>query len=250
MIGLVAPIGWLGYGGSIGAAPPPPLPPTPAAAPVVGGPATLDAWGSWQWPEDVYPTDYVLLTQSHTDRWTYEMSFHFERRKSQRLEALLARLKGPHGRVALWDLDRETPLGATGDWSSLPRTRFTDLTQFTDGTMFGPGRAGYRVYGNWPMGAEEIVIFGFRQYTTELVGADQIGLNGRLYRLNRDATGDGLGKARVYLHRGLLAAVTHGTTVVTTRPTSPFAVVDDDQGARSRSTHGLPTISLRFVEAL
>lgn len=255
-----------------GPAPEPPVDP-PAPPPIIssplGGPAEMDEYGSWKWPEDVYPQSYTLLLQSHTlrqqspltrkrrmvrlvggDRLIYEMTLVHNRVRNQRTEALLARLKGPIGTVALWDFDRERPLGPAQDWSHIGRTRFDDETQFMDGTRFGPGAAGYRVYGNWRKGDEEIVIIGFPQYTTQLVGADQIGINGRIYRLNRDATSDGLGKARAYLHRGLLADVAHNTPVVTYRPTSPFYLVDDDQVARSRHAHGLPTITLRFEEAL
>jgi hypothetical protein len=264
---------WGGSWGEIEGEEPPPTPtPTPTSSipSATPYPAVVDEWGSWKWPKGVCPQSATLLPQSFTlgqespitrkrrfvqmvgDRWTYDLSFSFRRDRvaSQRLEALLARLKGPVGKVAIWDFERPRPLGPAADWSYLPRTRFDDDTNFTDGTWFGPGTAGYRVYGDWDQGEEEIRIVGFPQNTTQLVGGDQIGLGGRLYRLSRDATSNGLGIARVYLHRGLLSDLSNGTTVVTTRPTSPFQLVDDDQAARSRNAMGLPTINLRFIEAL
>jgi hypothetical protein len=269
---LVAPIGWIpetGLFGEVIEPEPPVIPPITPTPEVIGGPAGMDAYGSWLWPANVYPESYTLLPQSFTmtsespltrtrrhvqllgDRWVLDLTYRHTRTHNQLVEALLARLKGPVGIVALWDFDRETPLGSCRDWRSIGVTYFDDDTTFTDGTGFGAStKIGYTVYGDWPRGAEEIKIVGFPQYTTQLIGGDQIGINGRLYRLARDATSDGYGIARVYLHRGLLSAVGHDTTVVTTRPTSPFSLVDDDQGARSRSALGLPTITLRFVEDL
>jgi len=231
----------------------------------------MDQWGSWKWPKGVCPQSATLLAQSFTlssestltrkrrhvvmvggERWAYDLEFRNNRKLIQRVEALVARLKGPVGKVPLWDFERPRPLGQALDWRSIPITYFTDGTTFTDGTGFGPSTTvGYHVYGDWPLGSEEIKIVGFPQNTTQLIGGDQIGINGRLYRLSRDATSDGYGIARVYLHRGLLSAVAHDTAVVTTRPTSPFELVDDDQGARSRSaSSAVPTLTLRFVEAL
>jgi hypothetical protein len=272
MIGFVGgPPGWLA--GITGAAPPPPAPPPVGLSNLqphhYGGPAERDAYGAWKWPADLYPESYTLTPQSHTlpqespftrkrrtvalaggDRWVYEMVFHLNRVRSQRLEALLRRLKGPVGKVALWDLDRETPLGPNLDTSHLPRTKWTDGTQFTDGTMFGAGAPGYTVYGDFARGAEAVRAYGFPQYTTQLIGSDNVGLGGRLYSLARDAESDGLGIAWLYLHRGLLDPIPHGTPVVCDRPTSPFQLENDDQAARSRSARGLPRFTLRLIEAL
>lgn len=271
-VGLVAPVGWIPEHGYIGVAPTPPVEPEPTAPPSASPtPAGMDAYGSWLWPRGVCPVSATLLPQSFTlgqespltrrrrfvsmvggDRWIYDLSFVFRRNRkhSQRLEALLGRLHGPLGKVAIYDFERPRPLGPAQDWSIAPRTRWDDDTNFDDGTWFAGGSANFRVYGDWPLGAEEIKVYGFPQYTTQLVGADQIGLNGRLYRLTRDATANGLGIARVYLHRGLLSALAGDTVVVTTKPTSPFQLLDDDQSARSRTAMGLPTINLRFIEAL
>jgi hypothetical protein len=229
----------------------------------------MDEWGAWKWPEDVYPESYTLTPQSHTmgqespftrkrrtvrltgDRWVYEMAFRMNRVRSQRLEALLGRLRGPSGRVALWDLDRETPLGANRAASAIfGLTRFSDDTQFSDGKRFSGGTGPIRIWGNWPLGVERVMAYGLPQWSAELVGGDQIGLAGRLYRLTRDAEADGLGKAWLYLHRPLLAEIAHNGTIVTTRPTSPFALEDDNQAARARSARGLPGFTLRFVEVL
>jgi hypothetical protein len=269
---FVAPIGWIpetGLFGEVEPPEPPVIPPTPPPDPVLVTPAGMDQYGSWLWAKGVCPNSATLLPQSFTmssespltrsrrhvqllgDRWIYDLEFRNNRKLIQRVEALLARLKGPVGTVALWDFMHPRPLGPCRDWRSIGVTYFTDDTTFTDGTGFGPStKVGYTVYGDWPRGAEEIKIVGFPQYTTQLIGGDQIGINGRLYRLARDATSDGYGIARVYLHRGLLSAVGHDTAVVTTRPTSPFSLVDDDQGARSKSAHSVPSLSLRFIEDL
>jgi hypothetical protein len=220
------------------------------------------------WPEDVYPESYTLIPQSHTlrpespltrtsrtvrlmgDRWIFEMALRLNRERAQRLGGLLGRLRGPGGLVALWDLDHELPLGTNRDGSSLPRTRFSDATEFTDGTRFSGG-AGIHVYRDWPLASEAVLAVGFPQHSTQLVADDNIGLGGRLYRLTRDAAADGLGKAVLYLHRPLLDAIAHGTTVVRNKPTSPFRLADDDQAARSRTARDPHrAFNLRFVEHL
>jgi hypothetical protein len=184
------------------------------------------------------------------NRWMFDMGFRFERRKAQELEALLARIDGPAGKVALWDFDRERPLGTNLDWSSLPRTRFTDGTQFDDGTWFSGGSPGVFVYHDWKVGKSDVLVYGFPANTVQLLGGDLVGLGGYLYRLRRDAIANGLGVARLYLHRGLLTALEHGETVVRERPTSPFRLMDDDQAARSREVGGVAMFTLRFIEAL
>lgn len=220
------------------------------------------------WPPEIKPETVSFYLQPNTllqsspatrkrrtvrlkgTRWVCEMSIACAREKAQPLEALLDRLRGPSGTVALWDPDRIDPLGTNLDRGSIGDTRFTDLTTFTDSTIFDGGPAGIRLLSAYAVGATDIWVDGFPQSTTQLLAGDNVEIGARLYRLTADAVADSLGRAYLYLNRGLLAAAALGDLVTRTRASSPFAMVDDNQPKRASDSAGRNQFNLSFLEVL
>lgn len=215
------------------------------------------------WPHDLAPYRWEFYLQPNTHsfqspitrtrqvlegqgmRWIATGSWRFVdlrdagRRKAQRFEALLDKLRGQVNTVNVFDFAAcGGPLGTNLDMSSIEDTFFSDGTGFSDGdspptvTPFDGGSAGVTVWGGWDLGGRTVLVSGFPQNTTQLLAGDQVGLGGFLYRLTEDAEADGLNRAYLTLNRPLITALEHGDPVTRTRPRTPMQLLDDDQSRR------------------
>jgi hypothetical protein len=220
------------------------------------------------WNAGIWPATYSLRLQTNTTlqespitrkrrklvrpgrRWAMRVGLTLVGSDSGWVDGLLDRLAGPSGTVDLWDFARPEPLGPNLDRTSIADTRFGDSTTFTDGTLFDGGAAGRRVWRAHVLGSEEVLVDGFPANTTQLLAGDNVGIGGWLYRLREDADADVSGQAVLYLNRPLRAAASDLAVVTTTRPTSPFELVDDDQAERQTGLGGRQQYELNFVEAL
>ena len=220
------------------------------------------------WPTDLLPYRWEFYLQPNTrsfmspvtrtrqvlegqgPRWVGTGSFRFKtRRKEQRFEALLDKLKGQVNTVNVWDFAAKNglPLGPMLDLTSLSRSYFNTpgspggINGFllpgspsTPVTGFIAGAAGLTVFGAHAIGSESVEVRGFPQGTVQLYAGDGIQIGSYLYRLTEDQpTASSVNRATLSLNRPLLAAAAHGATVTTTRPRTPMRLLDDDHSRRS-----------------
>lgn len=172
-----------------------------------------------------------------------------DRRAAQKLAAFLDKLRGTVNYCMLPDFaDRGRVLGPCVDVSSLGATEFDDDSGFDDGSFFSSG-TGFSIYGNWPIGARQVLVRGFQQGTTQIYAGDNLQLGNFLYRLTEDTVADGLGRSYLYLNRPLMERINHGDEVITTGAATPMRLMDDDQTKRSLdSGQKLRVYTLSFEE--
>jgi hypothetical protein len=222
------------------------------------------------WPTDLLPGKCTFFLEHNTAifvspitgshpalsrsgaRWNCAIEINpAPRAKAQRIDALLAKLKGAYNTVALWDFARPDPAGDNRDRGLIADTRFTDGTTFTDGTVFDGGAAGVTVWGGWDAGATMILTDGWWQSITgALLAGDYIGIGGFLYMLTDDLVSDSMGRAYLSIAPPLNADVAHLAVVTRSMPTTSFRLVDDGQPNRQSMPDGYYTYSLALTEAL
>jgi hypothetical protein len=236
------------------------------------------------WPTDLEPYQWQFYLQPNTrvfaspitrtrqtivgqgPRWVGTGSFRFRtRRKEQRFEAMLDKLKGQANTVQVWDFGNRDgrPLGPALDLSSITAITYLNtlgspggLTGFTNSgsptlvTGFYGGAGGVTVYGNFAIGAESVVVRGFPQHTTQLYAGDQVQIGRFMYRILDDATSNGLSRATLSLNRPLVEAAAHEDEVVLVRPRTPMALLDDDQSRRSLGVNTVREYTVSLIEDL
>lgn len=161
-------------------------------------------------------------------RWICEASFHFDRQKSQRLDAILDQLQGAYLTTTIWDFTRTAPYN--GDPGGTPRV----LTAYAAGTT-------------------SISISGLPVSQTRLLAGDYIELQGYLYRITADIAANGSGVGTALLNRGLVETLSGSPTsypVTLTRPRAEMRLLDDDQPRRSKHYDGLYEYSVSLTEVL
>ncbi len=228
------------------------------------------------WPDDIIPERYEFLLQHNTtiftspitksrqvlrrqgERWVMTASFLLERRVSQRLDALLAKLRGAYDTVNVWDFARPEPLGVNTDQSTLPVTFFTDGTGFAESgsptviTGFSGGGDGVVVHTAVTPGALIFLTDGWVASTAgQLKAGDYVGVDGRLYMLTEDLDSDDLGRGYANVAPGVRAAIADGAEVTRSYVVTEMQLVDDDQAARTLDGGGNHyQYTLSMIEAL
>lgn len=225
------------------------------------------------WPIDLQPNRCEFLLRHNTtifqspitrsqqalrrqgEQWVCTAGFRFSRNNAQRMDALLAKLRGAFGTIRIWDWAREEPLGPNLDRSTVPDTRFADVgppttTTFTDGTVFSAGSSDVVVFVGQSVGSTVVSSDGWFHDMTVLKAGDYVGLAGYLYMLTEDLVSDSVGQANMQIEPGLRADVAGGTPIVRIRPSVEVRLVDDDQPNRGTNyDKGSYDYTLSFVEA-
>lgn len=225
------------------------------------------------WPTDLRPSLFELFLQHKTtihvspitgsqqvlrrqgEAWRLHMNIGpTAKAKAQRIDALLAKLKGAYETVNLWDFDREEPAGTNRDRDDIAETYFADVgpptqTDFTDGTQFDGGDGTVTVWGGWAVGSESILTDGWYPSETVLKAGDYIGIGGKLYLVTDDVNSTAIGRATLSIAPRLKIAAAHLDVVTRTRPTAEMRLVDDGQPNRSVDPDGRYQFSLAFMEA-
>lgn len=182
------------------------------------------------------------------DRWACTVQFRLSRAKAQKLDALLAQLKGSYGSVYLWDFARPTPTGANLDRSGIPDTYFSDATGFTDGTHFVVADATARVLGA-TAGASQVNSDRWMPSTTPLLAGDYIAIDNHCYILTQDAVANASGEAVLYIAPTLVQTFATGIGFLRSYCLIAMRLVDDQQPNRSVQVGSLYEYSLSFIEA-
>lgn len=184
------------------------------------------------------------------DRFVCQATFRVSRANAQRIDAMLARLKGVSGTVTLWDFARTHPLGDNRDRGAIEDTFFTDGTSFSDGTLFDGGAGEVTLFGTHAAGASRVPTDGWYPNVTVLKAGDYVSIAGMLHVLTADAESDGTGLAHLDLAPGLRRRIAHGAVVSRTRARGDFYLRDDGQPNRPARVNGAYEYTLSFVEAI
>jgi hypothetical protein len=195
------------------------------------------------WPTDIYPyrCDFYLQNNTSTftspitrttqrlrfqgSKWLCEASFHLDRQKSQRIDALLDSQQGAYGSFYLWDFARDAPYNGTPAGSQT-------------------------VTATYARGVTSVAINGLPLSQTWLIAGDLIQIADYLYRITADIAANGSGVGTATLNRGLVEALSGSNPVTLTRPRVEMMLRDDDQPRRSKHYDSLYEYSLQFVEVL
>jgi hypothetical protein len=200
------------------------------------------------WPADLLPSQCEFFLQHNTTVFTSPLTRRQQvlrrqgekwrcalkigptnRAKGQRIDALLAKLKGAYNTVALWDFARPTPSGDNRLAGGV-----------TDATVLGAHTAG----------ATSIATTGwYPSITGILLAGDYIGIGGALYALTDDANSDGSNHATLLIAPPLKADAAGGSIITRTQPTTVFQLIDDTQPKREVADM-LYTYALSFAEAI
>lgn len=226
------------------------------------------------WPSGILPGSLNLYPRTNTTifespgtrrrrtvalagvQWVYTMQLVLSRANAQVLDALLDRLRGPTGTIAIWDFAREEPLGSNLSQDGVADAYFADVgppttTDFTDGTHFAVANGDIVVSDDYDAGVISVETRRWRQSQTDVLKAgDLVSIDERLYRVTADANSTSLGRATLQLNRGLVADVANAEVVTRSQATGLFSLVDDDQPNRGNDPDGRNTYNLSFVEAL
>ena len=189
------------------------------------------------------------------ERWTCTASFRLQRPLAQRLDALLAKLKGASDTVSVWDFARPTSLGVNTEAPPISDTRFADTgspstTTFTDGSVFGGGAPQIAVWGTHLPGAAAIAISGWYPSVTVLKAGDYIQIDDWLYMLTDDLVASSAGIGTASIAPAVREIIAHGTSVTRTRARTEMQLVDDGQPNRGLETGGLYQYTISLIEAL
>lgn len=185
------------------------------------------------------------------ERWMGTVSLRLQRAAAQRMDALLAQLKGSAETVYARDFTRPTPAGTNVDRGAIGVTQFTDGKKFTDGFKFSGGSAIVIVWRNQSIGANNVEMDGWYLNSTPLLAGDYIEINSRLYMLTADLTSNSIGRATASIVPPLRENITHGWTVVRTAAQTPMYLVDDNQPRRSYDSNAMIyDYTLSLAEAL
>jgi hypothetical protein len=154
-------------------------------------------------------------------RWEAELTFRVLAGDRKRdLSGLLARLRGPVGRVALPDH------GYTGKRGSAA------------GTITATGNAA----------AKTITLSGMTGAAPRLRAGDRLGIGGRMYEVCADVAGSS-GDATVEIAPPLRAQAV-AAPVILVAPTTVMRLADDGQNRLQHRVADIASATLRFVEAL
>ncbi len=224
----------------------------------------------YTWPTDRGPSEVTFFLEANTlrtesplsrttqvlsrpgSRWVAQLGFRNRPLAwAGEIDAFLAKLDGSEHEVRLWDFRRDIPRGPATARGSALITEFTDTYRFTDGTGFLDQPAAPQTLSSTAANAESVATGGWAaNITGTLMAGDYIGLDGRLYMLTADANSDSVGRATLSIRPRLRVAVAASVSVVTTRPTARFRLVDNRQGQNNTVPGLFSTYSLSFVESL
>lgn len=193
-------------------------------------------------PDNIFPTECIWRLLPNTEVFSnpfnnarqtleqpgaaWEARLRFDtltRERGAVLHALVAKLRGAAGRIALWDHASPGPLGAAG---GLP-------------VVDGAGQWGNRLnVRGCPLSTPAWLKQG-----------DYFQLGNQLHLLTENANTDASGRTLLIFEAPLRHVPTDGTGLILTRPAAVMMLKDDDQGGRRSSKRlVLSSMSLIFVE--
>lgn len=219
------------------------------------------------WPTDILPYRCSYYLQYNTTifespitrtqqvlsrggpRWMCTVAFKLQRDKAQRMDALLAGLKGAVEIVRVWDFARTFPTGANLDRVGIPAAKFTHGKKFTDGKQFITSDGIARIFA---ANAGEYVLHSdqWMHDTIALKAGDYIAIDNHTYILTQDAVADPSGNALLYIAPPLVQSVPTGVAFARTYCWVGMRLVDDTQPSRSIQSDAPYEYSLSFVEAM
>lgn len=191
---------------------------------------------------------------SIVDQWVAQVTFdNLPPQLWTQLSALIARLDGPAGTLRMWDASRFLPRGmAAGlnlDTVVGIGQPFSDNTYFTDGTGWLDVSAYGVVMAGQPAGSDSILIGGLiANQPLSLAAGDLFEVGGYLYMATADTASDANGMARVMIRPRLRLPALAGDSVKFAYPTSPFQLVDDEQGGVEVASPVFGSFGLSLVE--
>jgi hypothetical protein len=225
-----------------------------------------------EWPADLVPQTGRFWLQPNTvvsesplsraqqvavrqgDRWVAQMAWQNATQDvAARIDALLARLRGPAGEVTLYDWRRPVPRGTAAAWpGGSIATTWGSGTSWGSGTTWGsvtpPIGAQLRVAA--AVGDTALPTWGWMPSQTVLRAGDYVGLGGQLVMVTEDALTDGVGRATLAIAPALRAAADAGTLLTTTRPRARFRLDGNDEAASDASPGPLSSYSISLRESL
>lgn len=205
----------------------------------------------FDWPADIVPYAVLFYLQPHSGgsespfsrktkvyglsapRWIARLELrggdsvqwgrHDKALYGQRLDALLAKVKGRQNRLRLWDFRRPRMSGE--DWSAAA----SNLAAAA--------------------GATSMVITGLSPYARAALAGDYVGGDARPHIVLEDAVADASGNATVTFEPPLAAAIAAGAAVFG-KATGLFRLTSDDAGQNMSEVGQLTHYTLDFVEDL
>ncbi len=192
-------------------------------------------------PADIYPTqcDWRLVPRTMVFSnpfngsrqtmslpgayWQAQLSFsNLSRDKGAQLHALVSQLRGPSGRILLWDHAFSSPRGlATGN-----------------GVVNGANQLG-----------GQLNISGVTPSQRFLRLGDYCQIANQLVILTRDAMADSLGNCVLIFEAPLRYAPANGSVIITQKASAVMMLKDDNQGGRRSSKRlVLSGLTLTFIE--
>ncbi len=191
-------------------------------------------------PDDIYPTEcyWKLVTVSEVfetpwsksrqtmtlaQYWQAELTFaSLNRDKGARLHGLLTKLRGPAGRIELWDHAFATPRGNGGGYP----------------VVDGAGQSG-----------NVLNIRGATPNVTWLKVGDYFQLGNQLHIMTEDASTDASGRCQLEFEAAMRYSPADGAYLNLNKPTATMMLKDDDQGGRRSSKRLiLSSTTVTFVE--
>lgn len=230
------------------------------------------------WPTDLIARSGTFRVQSHSvafesplsrvqqvqgmpgSRIVAQYEFILAERDARRMDALLAKLRGPQGTVMMWDHRRPESGGTQGTADQLAAKitpePFADDTVFSDGTGWTTSGTPHISFGALA-GSDTIQTAGWHAGQTVAVAGDWLTIGDHFAMLTADAVADDNGevtlefspplKADTPVHDGDPA---NRTRLSFTRASVEMRLVSDDENENPSTVEHVYHYTLRFVQVL